>query len=279
MIIRCWGARGSIPVSGKEYLKYGGDTACIEIRTKDDEIVIIDSGSGIRRLGNRLIEEDRFAVNLIYTHSHWDHILGFPFFKPLYREGTSISLFGCPFAQKSIKEMISRTMKQPNFPVLFEDVRAAISSFEVCADSFHIGSLEVTPIVLSHPDQSIGYKFREGDRTFVYMTDNELGFRHPGGLDYGDYVAFASQADLLFHDAEYTEDEYRTKKMWGHTGYRDALRLAMDAGVRRFGLFHHNQERTDRDLDGIVENCREMIREAKSELECFGVSQDMEIII
>ncbi|TAN39620.1 MAG: MBL fold metallo-hydrolase [Nitrospirae bacterium] len=279
MIIRCWGARGSIPVSGKEYLKYGGDTACIEIRTKDDEIVIIDSGSGIRRLGNRLIDEDRFAVNLIYTHSHWDHILGFPFFKPLYIDGTSIRLFGCPFAQKSVKEMISRTMKQPNFPVRFEDVKADISSYEICAGTFHIGSMEVTPIVLSHPNQSIGYKFREDGRTFVYMTDNELGFRHPGGLDHVDYVAFASQADLLFHDAEYTEEEYRTKKMWGHTEYRDALMLAMDAGIKKFGLFHHNQERTDLDLDGIVENCREIIREKKSELECFGVHQDMEIIL
>ena len=96
MIIRCWGARGSIPVSGDEYVKYGGDTTCIEIRTQDDEIVIIDAGSGIRRLGNRLVSEKRFQYTMLFTHAHWDHIMGFPFFSPIYSKKTRITMFGCP---------------------------------------------------------------------------------------------------------------------------------------------------------------------------------------
>ena len=127
MIVRCWGARGSIPVSGREYLKYGGDTTCLEIRTDEDGIIIIDAGTGIRRLGNRLLEEGRFQYTMIFTHSHCDHILGFPFFKPIYRKETSIRMFGCPFTQDSIKKMISRVMTAPNFQVDFKDVQAEIS--------------------------------------------------------------------------------------------------------------------------------------------------------
>jgi phosphoribosyl 1,2-cyclic phosphodiesterase len=126
MLVRCWGARGSIPVSGREYLRCGGDTPCIEIRTGDDRIVIIDAGSGIRRLGNRLITEKRHDFALIFTHAHWDHIMGFPFFRPIYRSGTHIAVFGCPFAQDSVREMISRIMAPPNFPVNFDDITADI---------------------------------------------------------------------------------------------------------------------------------------------------------
>ena len=120
MLIRCWGARGSIPVSGQDYVHYGGDTPCIEVRTGDDDIVIVDAGSGVRRLGNRLIAEDRHDYTMIFTHAHWDHIMGFPFFKPVYSPETRIALFGCPFAQDSMKAIISRIMTPPNFPVDFE---------------------------------------------------------------------------------------------------------------------------------------------------------------
>ena len=124
MIIRCWGARGSIPVSGKEFEKYGGDTTCIEIRTTDDEIVIVDAGTGIRRLGNRLKEEKSNHYHLIFTHSHWDHLLGFPFFKPIYFENTHIDVYGCRFAQRSIKNILANTMQPPFFPVKLDDIKA-----------------------------------------------------------------------------------------------------------------------------------------------------------
>jgi len=278
MIIRCWGARGSIPVSGKEYLKYGGDTSCIEIRT-GDEIVIIDAGTGIRRLGNRLIEEKRFEYTMIFTHAHWDHILGFPFFRPIYLNRTRINMIGCPFAQESIRQIVSKTMTFPNFPVKFDEVSASISYHESCMERFSVGAMEVIPIVLSHPNQSIGYKFIEDGKSFVYMTDNELSFKHEGGLDYGSYLDFVRDADLLIHDSEYTEEEYGMRRTWGHSRYKDALGLALDAEAKRFGLFHHNQERTDAQIDEMVNSCRQIIEEKKSELHCFGVYQDMEIIL
>ncbi|MDO8786435.1 MAG: MBL fold metallo-hydrolase [Syntrophales bacterium] len=279
MIIRCWGVRGSIPVSGEEYLKYGGDTTCMEIRTKDDEIIIIDAGSGIRRLGNSLLAEGRHQYSMIFTHAHWDHLMGFPFFKPIYLKKTHITMYGCPFAQASIKHMISRIMSPPNFPVTFEEITAKITYHEACEDFFSLHSLTVTPIALSHPNRGLGYKFIEDGRSFVFLTDNELMFKHPGGLNYQDYLDFSADADLLIHDAEYNEEEYRKTRTWGHSTYKDALRLALDARVKKFGLFHHNQDRSDQALEKIIEDCQEIIKERNVSLECFAVYPGIEIAL
>jgi len=277
MLIRCWGARGSIAVSGDDYRRYGGDTPCIEIRTKDDRIVIIDAGSGIRRLGNRLLAENRLNFTMIFTHAHWDHIMGFPFFKPIYQEETHITMYGCPFSQESIREMIARIMSPPNFPVNYDDILANITYQESCRETFTIGSMSVTPIPTSHPNQGVGYRFEEGGKSFVFLTDNELSYRHPGGLAFRDYCAFAKGADLLFHDAEYRPEDYPQTRTWGHSVFTDALRLALAAEVSRFGLFHHNQDRTDRALDEMVEQCRRIA--AGRSLDCFAVQQDMEIVL
>jgi len=276
VLIRCWGSRGSIPVSGKSYLKYGGDTTCIELRTKNDDIIIIDAGSGIRRLGNTLIKEGRKDLNIIFTHAHWDHILGFPFFKPLYFEGTSINMLGSPIAQDSIKHIISKTMQAPNFPVRFEDMKAEISYIGACPDWFRIKAISIEPIRISHPNQGMGYKFTEDSKSFVFLTDNELTYVHPGGLTYEGYCEFARGADLLIHDSEYLPEEYaKHTKTWGHSIYLDSLNLALEAGVKSFGLFHHNQERSDEQIDKMVEDCKSIIKERGSKMECFAVAQDM----
>ncbi len=281
MLIRCWGARGSIPVSGKEYVKYGGNTTCIEIRTKDDEVLIIDAGSGIRKLGNLLLKEGKKKIHLLFTHVHWDHILGFPFFKPVYFKGTEIEMYGCTFTKKSEKEcvekLISHTMQAPYFPIRFEDLAAEFNCHDICESSFTIGSLKVTPIPLSHPNHGLGYRFEEDGKNFVFLTDNELTFKHEGGLDYKDYLEFSAGADLLVHDSEYTEENYKITKMWGHSVYTDSLRLAMEAGVMKFGLFHHNQERSDEAQDAIVEDCKRIIQEKDSYLECFAMQEGQEI--
>lgn len=277
MIIRCWGARGSIPVSGREYLKYGGDTTCVEIRSRNDAIIIIDAGSGIRRLGNRLLAEKRFDYSLIFTHSHWDHILGFPFFRPIYFPQTRLHLYGCPFAQKSVKKFISSTMTAPNFPVKYSEIKSRITYHGICEKPFWLDTISVTPILLSHPNQGIGYRFTENGRSFVFLTDNELTYRHRGGRSYDDYVAFCQGADLLIHDAEFTPEEYKRTRTWGHSIYLDALRLALDARVRAFGLYHHNQGRRDVAVDAMVRHCREIIRRKKMRVRCFALTQNTRI--
>lgn len=276
MIIRCWGSRGSIPVSGKQYLHYGGNTTCLEIRTNDDRILIVDAGSGIREAGNYLIAADRHDFTLLLTHAHWDHIMGFPFFKPIYSRKTNLNIWGCPFAQASIKEMLVRVMEAPNFPVNFDAIHANISYQDTCVEHYTLGSMIITPIALSHPNQGTGYKFEEDDKCFVFLTDNELGYKHEGGLDFQDYIEFSRSADLLFHDAEYNEDEYKNTCGWGHSIYIDALNLALDAGVKKLGLFHHNQERMDDEIDTIVNDCRNIIKKSGKNMECFAVGQSME---
>ncbi len=275
MHIKSWGSRGSIPVSGKEYIKYGGDTACVEIRAASGEIIIVDAGTGIRRLGNQLIQEERYSCHLIFTHAHWDHLIGFPFFRPLYLHQSDIRIHGCPFALRYVHTMLSKVMSPPNFPVSFSDVKARIDIEQDCPMSFEIGSVQVSRIRLSHPNQGSGYKFVENGKTFVFITDNELGFIHPGGLDVPAYETFAFGADLLIHDAEFTPEEYKIFKTWGHSDYTSAVDLALRAGAAELGLYHLNQDRTDDDMDRIVDDCRRIIGERGSPLKCFAVSSDM----
>ena len=279
MIIRCWGARGSIPVSGKQYLYYGGNTTCLEIRTKNDDILIIDAGSGIRELGNRLLSENRYSYTILMTHAHWDHIMGFPFFKPIYSRKTDINIWGCPFAQDSLKDMFSRIMMPPNFPVNFDSIHANISYQNTCFDFYHLGSMTITPIALSHPNGGSGYKFEEDGKCFVFLTDNELGFRHEGGLDYQDYLNFSRGADFLIHDAEYTEEEYKKTRKWGHSAYKDALNLALEAGAEKLGLFHHNQERFDTEVKAMEDECNKEIARQGATLTCFAVRQGTELTL
>ncbi len=279
MFIRCWGARGSIPVSGRQYLHYGGNTTCLEIRTKTDEILIVDAGSGIRELGNFLLTENRHDFTILLTHAHWDHIIGFPFFKPIYSSKTRINIWGCPFAQTSLKEMLSRTMAPPNFPVNYDALRANISYQDTCIESYQFGSMTITPIALSHPNQGSGYKFEENGKYFVFLTDNELGFQHEGGHNYETYFDFCRGADLLIHDAEYNDEEYKKTRGWGHSVYNDTLKLAMEAGVKKLGLFHHNQERFDVEIDAMIDDCREIIARRGTNLECFAVAQGTELTL
>jgi phosphoribosyl 1,2-cyclic phosphodiesterase len=266
-------------VSGSDYLKYGGDTPCIEIRTKNDEIIIVDAGSGIRRLGNSLLDEKRYAYTMIFTHSHWDHIMGFPFFRPIYNRKTKINITDCPMAQGSLKKLLSNVMSPPHFPVKFEDIKADIKYHDACWESVLIDTVTVTSIPLSHPNLGLGYRFEEDGRSFVFLTDNELTYTHPGGMQYEQYRAFSAGADFLIHDSEYTEKEYRHTKSWGHSVYTDALKLALEAGAARFGLYHHNQDRSDKGLDEMVDDCRRIIASEKSDLECFAVTQDFELIL
>ena len=279
MIIKCWGSRGSIPVSGEEYIKYGGDTTCIEIRTKSDDIIIVDAGTGIRRLGSRLIDENRYSYNLIFTHSHWDHLMGFPFFKPLYEKQAEFMMYRCPFHSKFVETILSRIMTPPSFPVRYSEISAKMEYVEAFTSAFEIGSVTITPIPISHPDKGSGYKFTEDGKSFVFMTDNELGFIHPGGLSYKDYMEFSEGADLLIHDAEYLPEEYPSKIEWGHSVFTKTLDLAIEAGVKQFGLFHLNQERTDQQVDEMVESCRRTIAARDHNLECFAVGCDMTLTL
>lgn len=279
MIVRCWGSRGSIAVSGRQYVTYGGDTTCIQITAGSGETVIIDAGTGIRRLGNFLIEKQINRYFLLFTHCHWDHVLGFPFFRPLLDSGNQLIVQNRPIGPMMSKEILDRMMSPPFFPVRLSQLEADIQFDSGLNDCFTIGSLQIDTVPTSHSRGSLGYRFRENGRTFVFMTDNELGFDHPQSKGIEAYRRFSRNADLLVHDAEYTQKEYRHRKGWGHSCIDQVLDLALAAGVGQLGLFHLNQDRTDREMDAIVQEGNRFFSSRNSQTRCFGVTCDFEIAL
>ncbi|MFU8768328.1 MAG: MBL fold metallo-hydrolase [Desulfotignum sp.] len=279
MIIKCWGSRGSIPVSGRQYVTYGGDTTCLEITAGSGETVIVDAGTGIRRLGRQLLEKDVSCYYLLLTHCHWDHLLGLPFFSPLLCPRSRLVVQDRMFAGFSTRQVMARVMSQPFFPVGMNQLHADIRFDPGLNGSFHIGSLKIDTIPTSHSAGSLGYRFAENDKIFVLLTDNELGFAHPQSQGFDGYRRFSEGADILFHDAEYTEEEYQHRKGWGHSSISQTLTLAAKAGVGQLGLIHLNQERSDREMDAIVQDSVLFFTSQNSKIICYGVTCDFEITL
>lgn len=284
MRIKIWGCRGSIASPGATTLRYGGNTTCVEIRTAAGEAAgqnfVVDAGSGLRLLGQSLRREKKiFHIRCFFSHSHWDHLVGFPFFEPAYFSDYHITFCGGPHAQDSIRRYLGRQMEAPFFPVEFDLLKA---QFDFHCERpnedpgyCNFDGLEVTAAPLNHPNGGYGFKFVEQGHVFVFFPDNELGFQHEGGFDRAAYVEYCRGADLLIHDAQYTDSEYRRTRGWGHSTYADAVDLAVAAGVKRLGLFHHDPDRTDEQLDRQVEFCSERIRAAHSRVDCFACAEGM----
>lgn len=191
MKITIWGARGSIPAPGPSTIKYGGNTACIEVSLEDGTMIILDTGSGIRILGKKILEEGKTSdIYLILTHSHWDHLIGFPFFSPAYTVGYRIHVRGGPIAKETVRSYLEHQMEPPYFPARFSAMKADFDFTHGIPVVKQIGSATVTPIPLSHPNGGYGYKISALGKTFVYLTDNELDYQHEKGRLRGDYLRF-----------------------------------------------------------------------------------------
>lgn len=279
MRIKCWGSRGSICVSGQQYIKYGGDTTCFEIQADSGEIVIIDAGTGIRRLGRHLIQTKVKTCYLLLTHTHWDHIIGLPFFHPLLYGNTTVRIQDRTFAGLTTKKVIEQVMRMPFFPVGLTAYNADIRFDAALNNRFSIGSLDIETIPTSHSQNSLGYKFTEKGKTFVFLTDNELGYIHSRGKNIEEYIDFAKDADVLFHDTEYTDDEYRHRTGWGHSCLSDVLHLSVGASVGQLGLIHINQDRTDDQVDAMVDQGRRFLNDKYPSTSCYAVAADFEIFL
>jgi len=278
MDVIIWGCRGSITTPGQSTLRYGGNSTCLEIVPREGGEIIVDAGSGIRLLGKKLVKDQSISeLYMILTHAHWDHLTGFPFFSPAYFERFKINVYGGPKAQRSLKNYFSHQMNPPFFPIEFDLMKAAFRFGYECPQMGSIGLIDFIPVPLSHPNGGYGYKFVKGRKTFVLLTDNELDYAHPGGLSRKDYLEFCRDADLLIHDAQYTDEEYRITRGWGHSTYRSATLLALEAGVKRFCIFHHDPDRTDDDLDRQLEFCRNLIQKEGSQTECYAAAEGLEI--
>lgn len=287
MKVIIWGSRGSIPSPGATTLRYGGESTCIEVRGEQGEVIIIDAGSGIRKLGEKLIKESSaLNINLLFTHSHWDHLSGFPFFRPAYFSKFSFALCGGSDAQKSVLDYLTHQMDPPYFPVSFSELKATFNSGCNCNNTicnntlcYSGESIKCASIPLNHPNGGFGFKLSDKSGAFVFLTDNEIRYAHEGGATREEYLGFCKDADLLFHDAQFTEAEYKKTRGWGHSTFQDAVDLALDSRVRRLGLFHHDPDRADDELDKQVVWCKNYIQERGSELDCFACAEGMSFVV
>lgn len=269
MKLTVWGARGSTPVSGPEYLVYGGDTTCLEVRTRANEVIILDAGTGIRALGKQLLLEGFHHFHMLLTHAHWDHQLGFPFFKPLYRFDCSMDIRGWVSAQESVEDLLGQAMRAPFFPVHLEDVGASLHFEYDCPSRFEMAGIEIRCFPMSHPNGGIGFLMIEGDKRAAFFPDNEPRFPHPGAPEYSDFIEFIRGVDVLFHDGEYLREEYETfSRGWGHNVFEDTVRLAIEAEVKHLVIWHLNQDRTDDGLDRMQQEARALIAGLGANLRC-----------
>jgi len=256
--LRFWGTRGSIPSPGKNTVKYGGNTTCVELMLDDGTMVVFDAGTGIRQLGNKIIQNhSNGTIHLFMTHSHWDHIQGFPFFLPAYSEDVEIKIFGCRPAFEKLKEIMSNQMESSYFPVKFSQLRAKIEFQEIARQEHWIHDAQFSFIRNNHPGAAYGFKVRQNNKVLVFITDNELfPTRNSANTSWQQFVDFCRDADLLIHDAHYLQEEMVATAGYGHSSYEDAFQLGKNASVKKLVFFHHDPDRKDEEIEAIVKQYR-----------------------
>ncbi|HEU4800561.1 MAG TPA: MBL fold metallo-hydrolase [Gemmatimonadales bacterium] len=259
-----WGVRGSIPTPGPTTIRYGGNTPCVALERDDRSMVVLDAGSGLRVLGHELMLRDTppGRVELLLTHTHWDHIQGIPFFKPLSVPGVEVRVWGAPQDGVPIENILRRQMEPMVFPVPLRAFAAEIEVHDLAPGSFDIDGFDVEAMRLRHPGVTLGFVLaaRGDGRKLAYVTDNELGDggNYPVSADWRDQlVASLRGVDVLVHDAMYAEHMIDARAGWGHSTPQQAVELALEAGARRLVLFHHEPEHDDNAVDRQVDAARE----------------------
>jgi len=252
--LQLWGVRGSIPTPAPENLGFGGNTTCLELRLPSGDIIVIDGGTGARKLGFSLLERSRgksLDLNVLMTHFHWDHIQGIPFFGPLYSAANRVT-FHSTKPPEEVREILEGQMTHPYFPVQFELLAAHREFNHLASHPLELGGATVRTFPLHHPQGATGYRIEANGAVIVHACDHEHG--DPGS----DAILreYAGNADILIYDAQFTPGEYVTKRGWGHSTWLEATRVAKDAGVKHLVLFHHDPSHTDDQLRGIAEEAR-----------------------
>lgn len=250
-----WGVRGSIPTPGSGTVRFGGNTSCIELRACGEHL-ILDAGSGIRPLGLSLAAEQRdLNLTLLLTHTHWDHIQGFPFFIPAYQARHRIRILGYEGSKKDLQATLEGQMENPYFPVSLSQMPGNLVIEEVSEMSFQLGEITVRAARTKHPGMTVGYRIETPYGVVCYVPDHESAPGEPPGA-VGELIA---GADVVMLDAQYTAEEYPSKKGWGHGCLDDVVRVAKDSGVKRLYLFHHDPTHDDDFLEKMLVRARSLI--------------------
>ncbi len=283
LFVKFWGTRGSIPTPGEHTSRYGGNTACVEIR-QGETLIICDAGSGIRELGDDLASRSAQPItgHLLLSHCHWDHIQGFPFFSPAYQSENRFLIHGRGPGDDRFYRFLSGQMASDYFPISFKALRADIRSSDLAATQGYLGKVRVDHLTLEHPGGCLGYSFRLGSIKVVYMTDVELPFLGPSGCADirrapSDLVEFVNGADLLIADGQYNDQEYLERRGWGHSSCFSTVDLAVAAGVKHLSLFHHDPTRSDYDVDDLIDACRLRVSGHGSSLIVTGAREGVEL--
>ena len=283
--LRFWGTRGSIATPGPKTLRYGGNTSCVEMR-HNNRIYMLDCGTGAREMGISLQREFGdipLEIDLFVSHTHWDHIQGFPFFLPAYQCGNRIRIHSLRGADKSLEKVFTGQMDGSYFPVELGDLKSSLEFHEL-EGPLEMGDMKVTHFGLNHPGLAAGFRFDAAGKSLVYLTDHEPYCRLAGENDLNKRLdrevnEFVSGADVYIREAQYTEEEYLRKKGWGHSTWKDAVDSAHAAGAKRLCIYHHDPMHDDIALDSILSACWEYMKSQGMKFECLMGADLMELTI
>ena len=295
--IKFWGTRGSIAVPGDATLRYGGNTTCVTVRA-NDEIIVLDAGSGIRPLGIDLEKEfgtQPIKLSLLVTHAHWDHIQGLPFFKPAYDSKNEISIFGFDETGATFRQILAEPMKSPFFPIAMRELSGKIAIKKLNEMTFSVGTVQVCAAFVNHPGGCAGYRLNTSAGSVAFLPDHEPYefFLHSprannmspeqakktAANDRAGLVQSLHGSDILILDAQYTDEEYEKYIGWGHGSVSSAVSLALDAEVHRLVLFHHDPNHDDQMVDKMVKEARLQVTKSGKSLEIEASREGAEIVV
>ncbi len=294
MKARFWGTRGSIPTPGRDTVRYGGNTPCVEVRLHNNNLVIFDAGTGIRGLGDAIMATgESIEAYLAISHPHWDHIQGFPFFKPVFISGNEFTIIGAQSRSITLRQMVAYQMDKIYFPVQLNELKAKINFHPIREESIPVFDATLTAIYVNHPAFALGFRLTVGSHTLVYISDNEpfdrevaRSLKNVDKVVVGKYLEvhgdpnqrifdFARGADVLIHDTTYTPEEYVNHVGWGHSHYLFSLKMADEARVKKLVLFHHDQTHNDDKVDEIHQKCLKEIKTRNYHFECVAAAEGM----
>jgi phosphoribosyl 1,2-cyclic phosphodiesterase len=261
MQVTFWGVRGSTPTPGSSTVRYGGNTVCTEVQLSDGSMLILDAGTGIRELGLSLQKRGPHGpINLLLSHVHWDHILGLPFFQPLWKRGAHLRIFPVANDEQRVFARQLAMFDGVHFPIRATDIPARLELVDDNAEVWHVGPAKITRAAMNHPGGAQGFRIEDSDgSSLAYLTDNELVTTPPNERLQERLAAFARGVDVLIHDAQYLPSDMPAKRGWGHSVLDDVLGFARETRARSLVLFHHDPERNDDALDAIQVHTREWL--------------------